>query len=797
MSTFFNCRLTRNISLSEIGGDACSTSIASEGVGGLRSPVIVYNIDDIDSLEFENDSRADDNLYVETIYSTGAFYVMDFTSATYNEEYDNGKWTHTLTLEVSTIVSGYEDLLADATNGRYFVCFRPNGAEDYRAYGWKFGAKLDYAMNISSDSRGYTITLTDVSEYPLLTVKADNFGDSQKTYPVIDRVDFSSYVCEEAQEGGLSGYKIAMYVPCVNAMGQPLDRNHRLCAWTGLPQIAYKYEQVQSDGGYEIIGTYRSDATYDQAVKQLDLKSCSAYVDDSISISQKKNHAISLNSNLTASTFTISATSEWSMVNYPTYHVITPTEGVSGSTTCHIWHNGVGGVDVIDFINRYTNEKVTLTATTNIIDVSPNYVVTEEVTEVVITPIVEGCSSGYTYTIDPSYTTTKDSLGYIHLVFPNDTSAHTYTLSLEHDCDSGETATVTVAKLVDDVSPTWVLYYTQCSNAEDGVRINAYRDMNPLSPTYGHSKTEYVEDATCSQGSPNWVLQHEYCELDNKGSNTGYIIKEYEDVNYNSPTWMETRTERVQDSENCPIPSTDPTWVEDPNFDSYCEKKIYQPSGVEGLTGKKIVQLIDDNPMSSSYRATVISAITSADCPAPNTNPIIEEVSYNCELVDGEMTGYAFRTGLDTNPYSSTYLQTTTVKEEDSRCPAPIVECNCDSFAFNGTVVPEPTTFDVDVEVTNSASAHITFIAFQITYNNSQYDNVSFGSGMEVSTGQTVTEYGVELQQGHEGNSISSIAVNYKLGGVNQQRSLNSDEWHCTSGTELGQGDTLYINFKS
>ena len=786
MSTFFNCRLTRNITLDEVGGgDICNSGCiyGNEGVGGLRSPVLVYNIDDIESLEFENDSRADDNLYVETIYSNGAFYIIDFTSATYNEEYDNGKWTHTLTLEVSTIVSGYEDLLADATNGRYFVCFRPNGAEDYRAYGWRFGAKLDYAMNISSDSRGYTITLTDVSEYPLFTVKADNFGNGQKTYPVIERVDFSSYICEE--EVGLTGYKIAMYVPCVNAMGQPLDRNHRLCAWTGLPQIAYKYEQVQSDGGYEIIGTYRSDATYDQAVKQLDYKSCSAYVDDSIDISQKKNHAVSLNSTITSATFTISATSEWSMVNYPAYHVIAPTEGGSGSTTCTIWHNGVGGVDVIDFINNYTSEKVTLTATTNIIDVSPNFVVTKEVTEVVVTPIVEGCSSGYSYTIDPSYSTSKDSLGYIHLVFPNDTSAHTYTLSLVHDCDSTETASVTVARVSDSASPTWVLYYSQCSTEEEGKRLNFYRDMNPQSSTYGQTYYEKVTDATCTQGSPVWVLLNEYCELNGNGTNTGYIIKEYRDSNPNSPSYMESRTEREQDSENCPIPSTDPTWVEDPNFEGYCEKKIYQPSGVEGLTGKKIVQLIDDNPMSSSYRTTVMSAITSSDCPAPNTNPTIEEVSYSCEIIDGATTGYAFRTGLDTNPYSSTYLQTTTVKEQDSRCPA-------------APTPPEPpTTFDIDVEVTNSASAHITFIAFQITYNDSQYDNVSFGSGMEISTGQTVTEYGVNLQQGHEGNSINSIAVNYKLGGVNQQRTLNSDEWHCTTGTELGQGDTLYINFKS
>ena len=101
-----NCRLNRNISFSQPsdsgGTDGCNGQSMSEGVGGIAK-VVVYNISDVPSLTFENDNRADSSLVVDTINSTGQFYTIDFNSATYNEEYDNHKWTHTLTLEVPNI----------------------------------------------------------------------------------------------------------------------------------------------------------------------------------------------------------------------------------------------------------------------------------------------------------------------------------------------------------------------------------------------------------------------------------------------------------------------------------------------------------------------------------------------------------------------------------------------------------------------------------------------------------------------------------------------------------------------
>ena len=160
-----NCKLDRNITLSQGGEgvDGCNGQDISMGVGGIASPVLVYNISDVPSLTFEGDNRSDYSLYVDTVNSVGQFYKVDHTDATYNEEYDpsSHKWTHTLTLSISNITPLFEDILSDGVNGKYFVCFRPNGAEDYRAFGWKYGATLDYALNITSDSLGYTITFAD------------------------------------------------------------------------------------------------------------------------------------------------------------------------------------------------------------------------------------------------------------------------------------------------------------------------------------------------------------------------------------------------------------------------------------------------------------------------------------------------------------------------------------------------------------------------------------------------------------------------------------------------------------
>lgn len=728
-----NCRLNRNISLVQPGesGDGCEGQDISMGVGGLRSPILVYNISDVESLKFENDNRADDSLVVDTINSTGQFYKIDFTSASYNEEYDNHKWTHTLTLDIANITPLFEDLLSDGTNGRYLICFKPNGSEDYRMFGWKYGATLDYSLNITEDSLGYTVTLEDVSEYPLFTVYADNFGSTSKVYTPIFKPLWDVYICEEGEDLKHTGYAIAMYVVKVNAAGQPLGSDNKLCQWTGKKQDAYKFEEITSDGGYNIIGTYGKNATFDgRPVKVMDLDKCSADVDNSIYINQKKNELISLNSTISSSTFTITSTDNWTMTTTPQYVTIYPTTGNNGNTICEVNHNGVGGIDYIDFMNDVTHEVVTLEVIINLVKIGDEYRYPQETTDIILTPTIEGCNTAFTYTITPSVTHSVDSEGNIHITFPDTDNELEYTLTTTHGCDSNEIKVTKIYRAGIDDAPDWVIIneYCEFENGEyTGYRITVYRDYNSSSPTYASEKTERTADAECNESSPIWEETESYCEKDANGVNTGYFVVVQTDLNEKSKTYGQTRETKTMNASQCPGVDPTPFWVIDDELDPYCEKKIYEPSMVEGNTGRIIFQLVDTNIYSPTYNQRVESALTESQwtselqslfgdfpCEAPSTEPDVEEITRYCETeeVNNTMqyTGYAIITGMDKNPYSSTYLVTVTVKELDADCGGSTPSCTCDDLQIVGSCsCSDLTVIDGncscnDLEVINDAS---------------------------------------------------------------------------------------------
>lgn len=126
------------------------------------------------------------------------------------------------------------------------------------------------------------------------------------------------------------------------------------------------------------------------------------------------------------------------------------------------------------------------------------------------------------------------------------------------------------------------------------------------------------------------------------------------------------------------------------------------------------------------------------------------------------------------------------------------VECNCDSFVFEGTEEPDPPQeFLINVSIKNSTSSNIRFVALNMVYTDSVSDAINLsGGGLEIAVGQTKTQNDNRLQDEHEGKTISFIAVVYYQGDNNVQRSLDNDEWWCTTGKQLGQGDTLFIEIK-
>ena len=218
-----------------------------------------------------------------------------------------------------------------------------------------------------------------------------------------------------------------------------------------------------------------------------------------------------------------------------------------------------------------------------------------------------------------------------------------------------------------------------------GYEIITYIDVNPNSPTYNETYTARTYNSgDCRVDVSNWTVISQNCEVIS-GSITGYYVTIEQDTNPESDTYGQTRSTRVYNATTCPPPSTNADWQIDPTFNSYCETMYYEPAHVLGNTGREIVRLVDMNMHSSTYGSSTLSAMTSSGCSAPSTSPILEVTSSYCQIDgSGHRTGYLIETGIDTNVYSPTYLQTATITEYDeTSCPV-TSSGECNSFHFIG-----------------------------------------------------------------------------------------------------------------
>ena len=240
-----------------------------------------------------------------------------------------------------------------------------------------------------------------------------------------------------------------------------------------------------------------------------------------------------------------------------------------------------------------------------------------------------------------------------------------------------------------------------------GYIIIQKRDINPQSPTYNEIRQDRYLSEECQPTAPDWVELTAYCEYGEDGQPTGQYVHVEVDQAKNSETYGQTREWKEAAPEGlCEEPSVEPQWNIDETFANYCETRTFQPSMVVGETGRYICRLVDDNIYSPTYGQTRETAYTENTweyqeefpCEAVDIRPKVEEISYSCVLTadtSGGMvqTGEIDIFGMDKNPYSSTYLSTTTIRETDiERCP-PSVNM-CDKYEF----------YDVGGEVSSSGS---------------------------------------------------------------------------------------------
>lgn len=465
----FNCKLNRNITVSQTADNACAN--IEMLTGGIADRFYIYNIEDIEGLKFKNDDRSDESLYVDTIITAQPYYYVDGSNVTYSENQDGTVYTHQLTANINNITNIIQDILSDAAPGKYLVCFRPLGSDEYRMFGWKLGATLKHTLDISESASNYTVTLTDESEFPLFSVKADNFDLANKQFEPIFVPVYSEVYCELDERGMQTGYYAIPYFVKVNSAGQPLDQANKLCEYSHQPQDAYKLVG-KPDENYHIIGTYNeNDTMFGQLVKIYDPVLCLPESHDTISFAEQ---TVRLNSTtrLTASV-NLTSNAAWAiMSDPPEYCTVSPNNG-DGNAVMNFYYGRYGGDDVITVrnLNSYEETSITVHNRTIICGIGEEFPYGTERFNVYCRAY--GGSENYTWTVDnPGLTLTPVydySDGPTRLVGldavvndPTVATTRSWTFTFTHADDNEEVKTATYTILAMDTTPFWRMMRQYC-----------------------------------------------------------------------------------------------------------------------------------------------------------------------------------------------------------------------------------------------------------------------------------------------------------------------------------------------
>ena len=263
----------------------------------------------------------------------------------------------------------------------------------------------------------------------------------------------------------------------------------------------------------------------------------------------------------------------------------------------------------------------------------------------------------------------------------------------------------------------YVQVYTYCemnpNGSYTGNCVIVYEDVEPLSATYGNQMEEvYSDGVLCPPDSADadWQQIDQYCEQiayqpSGKLGNSGYMVTVQQDMGEYSPTYGQTRENKVQDLVHCTPPSTEDVWV-------IISETCHLENGVQD--GTKDVVRVNTNEYSPNYNDGATETINVEDtvmCPPDPTAPVWTETSYVCEQVDGYNTGYTIITEEDTNPQSSTYGQTRTRRvSDDSRCPLQ----TADTFTWR--------------IINNRSASTDTITSITVSFNNGAFDIVAGGS---------------------------------------------------------------------
>ena len=216
--------------------------------------------------------------------------------------------------------------------------------------------------------------------------------------------------------------------------------------------------------------------------------------------------------------------------------------------------------------------------------------------------------------------------------------------------------------------------------AKTGYLVIIYQDINPSSPTYNQTREERLQDETnCPyRGEANWIEDTKYCELTDNGMLTGYEITVYRDVEPLSSTYNQTREEKELNPTECEADSSLPNWqnIGEP----FCRQTIYLPGGLMDNDGYMVQEQQDMNEYSeTAEKIREVETLDLENCPLPNTEPVWQIISESCHLVtfNGQLVydGTKDVIRVNTNQYSPSWnnnVPETANIEDETNCPSGI-----------------------------------------------------------------------------------------------------------------------------
>ena len=216
--------------------------------------------------------------------------------------------------------------------------------------------------------------------------------------------------------------------------------------------------------------------------------------------------------------------------------------------------------------------------------------------------------------------------------------------------------------------------------AKTGYLVIIYQDINPSSPTYNQTREERLQDETnCPyRGEANWIEDTKYCELTDNGMLTGYEITVYRDVEPLSSTYNQTREEKELNPTDCEADSSLPNWqnIGEP----FCRQTIYLPGGLMDNDGYMVQEQQDMNEYSeTAEKIREVETLDLENCPLPNTEPVWQIISESCHLVtfNGQLVydGTKDVIRVNTNQYSPSWnnnVPETANIEDETNCPSGI-----------------------------------------------------------------------------------------------------------------------------